>query len=57
MGIKWSAIAKKIKTRTEHSVKNRFKSLLKKFTHSEPSKFKNKKRTSKDMESVKKILQ
>ena len=36
VGKKWSSISKLLETRTEHSVKNRYKSLLKKFkkTHS-----------------------
>jgi hypothetical protein len=36
IGKKWSAISKCMKNRTEHSVKNRFKSLIKRYKKDNP---------------------
>lgn len=57
LGKKWSGIAKQLKTRTEHSVKNRFRSLIKKFSKNIPGQKKPRKKSTKDLELVKGIIQ
>jgi len=57
MGNRWSSIAKVLKTRTEHAVKNRYRSLIKRYCRAAPSKQKSNKWSEKDLILVRRILE
>lgn len=56
IGKKWSAIAKCIRKRTEHAVKNRFKSLIKKYKKENPKSSRKGKSSDSESEIIKNIL-